>query len=128
MSRSGDERVSVLVLARAATEELPPFLPDRALGLRRDHQEEMTMTKLLLIGFAAVAAYATLAVPSFAQQRSTHGANAYAQASVCADHEPGNPYNKDSDYMGWSAWRVRGGWDASNDYSCAPSHTNRGGF
>jgi hypothetical protein len=30
--------------------------------------------------------------------------------------------------MGWSAWRVRGGWDASNDYSCAPSRINHTGF
>ena len=86
------------------------------------------MTKLSLLGIAAVAAYATLAVPSFAQQRSMHVANAYAQANYCADHEPGNPYNKDTDYMGWSAWRVRGGWDASNDYSCTPNHMTRGGF
>jgi hypothetical protein len=86
------------------------------------------MTKLSLLGIAAVAAYATLAVPSFAQQRFTHPANAYAQASACADHEPGNPYNKDTDYMGWSAWRVRGGWDATNDYNCMPSRVNHGGF
>lgn len=88
------------------------------------------MIKLSFLGIAAVAAYATLAVPSFAQHRYTHHANAYsnAQASACADHEPGNPYNKETDYIGWSAWRVRGGWDASNDYNCLPSHVGRGGF
>ena len=86
------------------------------------------MTKLSVLGIAAVAAYATLAVPCSAQQRSMHFVNAYAQANFCADHEPGNPYNKDTDYMGWSAWRVRGGWDPTNDYSCTPSHMNHGGF
>ena len=87
------------------------------------------MTKLSLLGIAAVAAYATLAVPSFAQQRAAHIANAYAQASAaCADHEPGNPYNKDTDYMAWSAWRVRGGWDPTNDYNCMPSRVSHGGF
>ena len=88
------------------------------------------MTKLSLLGIAAVAAYATLAVPSFAQQRYMHSAyaNAYAQANFCADHEPGNPYNKETDYLGWSAWRVRGGWDASNDYNCTPSRMHHGGF
>jgi hypothetical protein len=125
--RNGDERVSISVLARAATEELPPFSVPRP-SPSPDDQEEITMTKLSLLGIAAVAAYATLAGPSFAQQRSTHVANAYAQATACADHEAGNPYNKDTDYMGWSAWRVRGSWDASNDYTCTPSHVNHGRF
>jgi hypothetical protein len=84
------------------------------------------MTKLLAV--ATAAAITAFAMPAFAQQRAAHVSNAYAQANSCADHEPGNPYNKDTDYMGWSAWRVRGGWDASNDYSCAPSRINHTGF
>ena len=54
--------------------------------------------------------------------------HAYAQTDSCADHEPGNPYSKDTDYMAWSAWRVRGGWDASNDYNCLPGRMSRTGF
>ena len=29
--------------------------------------------------------------------------------------EPGNPYNEQTDYMGWSAWRQEGAWDSRND-------------
>jgi hypothetical protein len=80
------------------------------------------MTKLSLLGIAAVAAYAALAVPAFAQHK-THFLNAYAQS--CAGYEPGNPYNRDTDYWSWSAWRVRGGWE---DASCAPTRMYRGEF
>jgi hypothetical protein len=86
------------------------------------------MTKLSLLGVAAVAAYAALTVPTFAQNRSARVVNSYAQADVCAGHEAGNPYNKETDYMGWSAWRTRGGWDDRNDYKCTPSHLSRGEF
>ena len=84
------------------------------------------MTKLSLLGVAAAALM--LAAPAAAQSRPTHFVNAYAQAGSCAGYEPGNPYNKDTDYLGWSAWRVRGGWDASNDYRCAQTRINHGQF
>jgi hypothetical protein len=29
--------------------------------------------------------------------------------------EPGNPYNPQTDYQGWSAWRASGSWDSRND-------------
>ena len=45
----------------------------------------------------------------------------YAQSDSCVNREAGNPYNKDEDYMGWSAWRVRGGWDDRNDWRCMRS-------
>ena len=86
------------------------------------------MTKLALLGVAAVAVSTMLAAPAFAQSRPTHAVNAYAQAGFCAGYEPGNPYNRETDYMGWSAWRVRGGWDATNDFRCAPTHMNHGEF
>jgi len=79
------------------------------------------MTKLSLIGVAVVAACTAFAVPAFAQHKTTHFNDTYAQANYCAGHEPGNPYNRETDYMSWSAWRTRGGWDASNDYNCIPS-------
>jgi hypothetical protein len=84
------------------------------------------MTKLSLLGVAAVVACTAFAVPAFAQHRATHTADAYAQAGSCAGYEPGNPYNRDTDYLGWSAWRARGGWDDRS--SCAPSHMTRGEF
>ena len=88
------------------------------------------MIKLSMLGVAAVAC-ATLAVPSYAQSRPTHfinSYNGYTQTDYCAGHEPGNPYNKETDYMGWSAWRARGGWDPTNDFNCIPSHVHHGEF
>ena len=29
--------------------------------------------------------------------------------------EPGNSYNPQTDYEGWSAWRQEGAWDSRND-------------
>jgi hypothetical protein len=29
--------------------------------------------------------------------------------------EPGNPYNPETDYQAWSAWRQLGAWDSRND-------------
>jgi hypothetical protein len=37
------------------------------------------------------------------------------QARGWCSQEPGNPYNKETDYMGWSAWRASGAWDSRND-------------
>jgi hypothetical protein len=33
----------------------------------------------------------------------------------CQNREPGNPYNPQTDYQQWSAWRQNGGWDSRND-------------
>ena len=80
------------------------------------------MTKLSLLCVTAVAAYATLAVPASAQRKIAAPSivNAYTEGDWCANREPGNPYNKTDDYIGWSSWRVRGGWDDHNDFNCAP--------
>ena len=44
--------------------------------------------------------------------------NAYGSTSdgarVCST-EPGNPYNEQTDYQAWSAWRGEGAWDSRND-------------
>jgi hypothetical protein len=88
----------------------------------------MTTTKLSLISIAAVAACTAFAAPAFAQHRAAHPADAYAQASACVGQEPGNPYNKQTDFWGWSAWRDRGGWDARNDYGCTSGSMTRGEF
>jgi hypothetical protein len=37
------------------------------------------------------------------------------QARGWCSQEPGNPYNKETDYRGWSAWRASGAWDSRND-------------
>jgi hypothetical protein len=84
------------------------------------------MTKLSLLGVAAVAAFTAFAAPAFAQHKASPALNAYAQTGSCAGYEAGNPYNKETDYMGWSAWRVRGGWD--DRASCTRSHVTHGEF
>lgn len=45
-----------------------------------------------------------------ANNSSASGANA-----SCQNREPGNPYNPQTDYMGWSSWRENGAWDSRND-------------
>ena len=37
------------------------------------------------------------------------------RASGFCSQEPGNPYNKQVDYSGWSAFRESGAWDSQND-------------
>ncbi len=36
----------------------------------------------------------------------------------CSTLEPGNPYSRVCDYMGWSWWRARGSWDSRGDDAC----------
>jgi uncharacterized protein YycO len=37
------------------------------------------------------------------------------RASTWCSTEPGNPYNPQTDYQAWSAWRALGAWDSRND-------------
>jgi hypothetical protein len=85
------------------------------------------MTKLSLLGVAAVAACTAFAVPAFAQHRAASAVNAYAQVGQCT-HEAGNPFSKEEDYMAWSGWRARGGWDDRIDPNCTPGHVSHIGF
>jgi hypothetical protein len=48
------------------------------------------------------------------QFRNANGSIAEQARGWCSQ-EPGNPYNKETDYTGWSAWRAGGGWDSRND-------------
>jgi len=74
------------------------------------------MSKLALLGSAAILA-SVLAAPAIAQHAVVH--HGYlAQYGTCPGHEPGNPYTKEEDYMAWSGWRARGGWDDRNDWNC----------
>jgi hypothetical protein len=45
--------------------------------------------------------------------------NAYnsvdGRANTWCSTEPGNPYNPQTDYQTWSAWRALGAWDSRND-------------
>ena len=86
------------------------------------------MTKLSLLGVAAVAAFVALTAPTFAQSRATTHAATLNEPGVCPGHEAGNPYDRNTDYWAWSAWRVRGGWDDHNDLNCMPSRMNHREF
>jgi hypothetical protein len=74
------------------------------------------MTKLKLLG-AAVVLSSALTGPAMAQHTVSHP-DSYAQSGYCPGHEAGNPYTKEEDYIAWSGWRARGGWDDRNDGNC----------
>jgi hypothetical protein len=79
------------------------------------------MTKLTLLGAAVILVASTLTVPATAQHRAVaHSVGHYAQEPWCPNREPGNPYTKEEDYIAWSGWRARGGWDDRNDFNCGP--------
>lgn len=40
------------------------------------------------------------------------------QSIYCATREAGNPHSKYCDYLAWSFWRRRGGWDSTLDNAC----------
>ena len=69
------------------------------------------MSKLAWLGVAAVLS-SVLAGPASAQHMIVHRGH-------CAYHELGNPYTPQEDYIAWSAWRSRGGWDDRNSWHCA---------
>jgi hypothetical protein len=74
------------------------------------------MMTFRIIG-AAVALSSMIVGPAMAQRTIAHP-NHYAQSNYCATREPGNPYSQKYDYMAWSAWRARGGWDSRGDDAC----------
>ena len=46
------------------------------------------------------------------------GPVSYGQSIYCATREAGNPHSRYCDYLAWSGWRRRGGWDATLDNAC----------
>jgi hypothetical protein len=75
------------------------------------------MTKFTLIGAAVVVLSSALTGPAIAQHTVSHPGS-YVQSGVCPGHEAGNPYTREEDYLAWSGWRARGGWDDHNDLNC----------
>lgn len=74
------------------------------------------MTKLGLAG-AALVVSCLLAGPVVAREsRISHPATNV----VCDPRDPGNPFSRKYDFMEWSAWRRKGGWDDHADYTCQP--------
>ena len=69
------------------------------------------MTKATLI-CASVMSVCLLASPVMAR-------NVISSESIyCATREAGNPHSKYCDYIQWSKWRQRGGWDSTLDNAC----------
>ena len=55
-------------------------------------------------------------VPKGIGEQFRNASNSIAQqARGWCSQVPGNPYNKETDYEGWSAWRASGSWDSRND-------------
>jgi hypothetical protein len=72
------------------------------------------MTQFKLIAAAAIS-LATLASPAMARHLvSSHP----GQSLYCATREPGNPHSKYCNFIAWSKWRQRGGWDSTLDNAC----------
>jgi hypothetical protein len=71
------------------------------------------MMKFGLVG-AALVVSALLAGPATARDART------VHAAVCDPRDPGNPYSRKYDFMQWSAWRRRGGWDTRAEWTCQP--------
>ena len=71
--------------------------------------------KLKIVGAAVV--LALVAGPAMARQIIS-SPRYYAQSIYCATREAGNPYSKYCDYIAWSGWRRRGGWDSTLDNAC----------
>jgi hypothetical protein len=74
------------------------------------------MTKFRRIGVAAFLV-SVLTGPAMARHVISSPAHP-AQSIYCATREAGNPHSKYCDYMAWSGWRRRGGWDSSLDDAC----------
>jgi hypothetical protein len=83
------------------------------------------MTNLRLIGAAAVLS-TVLVGPAMARHGVTHPVQ-QTESTYCATIEPGNPFSPVYDYMAWSGWRARGGWDSRGDDACARNPMYSGG-
>jgi hypothetical protein len=85
------------------------------------YEKENPMTKFTLLGAAAIVLSSALAGPAMAQHIVAQPAY-IAETGVCPNRDAGNPYTKEEDYMAWSGWRARGGWDDHNDLNCVRSN------
>ena len=83
----------------------------------------MKTTIMSALGVLLIAGSMAQTTPAFAR----HGAQATSSETLRNAHdsansatrwcstEPGNPYNPETDYQTWSAWRAIGAWDSRND-------------
>jgi hypothetical protein len=88
-------------------------------------ETSMNRTTIYALGMLLIAGSATHIAPAFARHirqapatSSDSFRNAYGSSDAATgwcSEEPGNPYNPQTDYMAWSAWRAHGAWDSRND-------------
>jgi hypothetical protein len=71
------------------------------------------MTRFWLLGAIAI----LLTAPTMARQLASSPAR-QGQSVFCATRDAGNPHSRYCDYIAWSKWRERGGWDSSLDNAC----------
>ncbi len=74
------------------------------------------MTKLRLVVVALIPSL--LAGPAMAKQVKER--RHPAQNAVCDPRDPGNPYSRKYEFLEWTEWRKRGGWDTRNEWTCQP--------
>ena len=68
------------------------------------------------VNMAAASARHVNRAPAAASEQFRNANNSiHGRASTFCSKEPGNPYNEQTDYMAWSAWRALGAWDSRND-------------
>jgi hypothetical protein len=71
--------------------------------------------KLQIMG--AAMALALAAGPATARHVYAHPGHT-AISTYCATIQSGNPFSPAYDYVAWSKWRQRGGWDSRGDDAC----------
>jgi hypothetical protein len=76
-------------------------------------KERMMKPNTLGVALALVLA----AGPAMAK-RAISSPGYQTQSIYCATREMGNPFSKYCDYVAWSKWRSRGGWDSRLDDAC----------
>lgn len=78
------------------------------------------MTKLGILGAAVVLSSALVASTTAQAETEKHLIAHRTQDVACDPRDPGNPYSQRYDFMSWSAWRRRGGWDTRAEWTCQP--------
>jgi hypothetical protein len=115
----------VIRLSRSALIELRIvciFLNDRiesflacAVATDNCNRTKERVMKLQIIG--AAMALTLAAGPAMARHVYAHPGHP-AISTYCATIQPGNPFSLAYDYVAWSKWRQRGGWDSRGDDAC----------
>jgi hypothetical protein len=80
--------------------------------------KECMMKPGILGVVAAVGLTVTLAAGPAAAKHIISSPARFAQSLYCATREAGNPFSRYCDYIAWSQWRSRGGWDGRLDDAC----------